>query len=143
MEYRKVCCNIRCLDQATVEAARAGLSAAPVSAVPYVCKISGQQEEVFLVSSEIAQTVSSRVAALRDPLDVLLVVATLRTQLCECDLATLAEHHESEVLTRLDRLESAGVLARSLIHGMNYYGAAAGQIREDVTAILGPYLEEL
>ena len=132
MKNRKIDCSIRCLDAGTVAAARVGLSSAPVSNVPYVCKISGQREEVFLVSSELARTISDRVPALRDPLDAVLAAATLRARLCECDLAALVREPEAEVLARLEGLEQSGVLTRTLVHGMNYYGIAAGTMRDEI-----------
>ena len=141
-EKRKINCSIRCLDQSIVAQVRTGLSTAPISAVPYVCKVSGQKEEVFLVSDELAETISGQVAGLQDPLDALLAAATLRTQLCECDLATLAQKPEADVLAHLDRLEAAGVLTRRLIHGMNYFGIVAGQTRDEISAILVPHLND-
>ena len=141
-EKRKINCSIRCLDQSIVAQVRTGLSTAPISAVPYVCKVSGQKEEVFLVSDELAETISGQVAGLHGPLDALLAAATLRTQLCECDLATLAQKPEADVLAHLDRLEAAGVLTRRLIHGMNYFGIVAGQTRDEISAILVPHLND-
>jgi len=139
---RKINCSIRCLDQSTVAEVRTGLSTAPVSAVPYVCKVSGQKEEVFLVSDELAETISGQITGLQDQLDALLVAATLRTQLCECDLATLAQKPEAEVLAHIDRLEESGVLAHRTIHGMNYFGVVAGPTRDEISAFLAPYLED-
>lgn len=122
---------------------RSGLATAPISAVPYVCKVSGQKEEVFLLSDELAETIAGQVTGLQDSLDAILAVATLRTQLCECDLATLAQKPEKNVLAHLDRLEEAGVLTRRLIHGMNYFGIAVGRIRDEISATLVSYLKDL
>ena len=140
-ENRKINCSIRCLDQSTVAEVRKVLSTAQVSAVPYVCKVSGQKEEVFLISDKLAETISGQITGLQDPLDALLATATLRTQLCECDLARLAQKPEADVLANLNRLEEAGVLTRRLIHGMSYFGIAAVQTRDEISAILGPYLK--
>ncbi len=120
-----------------------GLATAPISAVPYVCKVSGQKEEVLLVSGELAETIASQVIGRQDSLDALLAVASLHTQLCECDLATLAQRSETDVLAHLDRLEETGVLTRRLINGMNYFGVAIGQTRDEIMASLAPYLNDL
>jgi hypothetical protein len=142
-ENRKINCSIRCLDQSIVVEVRTGLTKAPISSVPYVCKVSGQKEEVLLVSDELAETISDQVIGLLDSLDAILAVATLYTQLCECDLATLAQKPEADVLAHLDRLEEAGVLTRQLIDGMNYFGIATGRTRDEISTRLSPYLNDL
>ncbi len=142
-ENRKINCSIRCLDQSIVAEVRTGLATAPISSVPYICKVSGQKEEVLLVSDELAETISGQVIGLLDSLDALLAIATLHTQLCECDLATLAQRPETDVLAHLDRLEEAGVLTRQLIDGMNYFGLTIGRTREEISTRLSPYLNDL
>lgn len=143
MKNRKIECSTRCLDAGTVKEVRSGLETAPVSSVPYACKVSGKEEEVFLVSPELARTIAGQVATLRDPLDAILAAATFRTQLCECDLATLAHEPEAAVLEHLDALERAGVLTRKPVHGMNYYGLATGETRDAISTLLEPHIERL
>lgn len=139
-QNRRIRCGVRCLDQDVVFEARKSLARAPILTIPYICKISGQEEEVLLLSKELAGGVADQVANLRDWLDALFAAATLRTQLCECDLATLAQIPETEVLERIDRMEEAGVLTRQRIDAMNYYCVPPGPTREKISAGLEPYL---
>ena len=140
-EFRQINCSIRCLDQETVAKVRRGLAGSALSTVPYVCKISGESEQVQLASRDLAQAVAERIDALQDRTDALLVIAVLHTDLCECDLATLAEEPEAVVLEHLARLKDAGVLALRRIHDMNYYGVGDGAVRDEIAAAVAAVLD--
>lgn len=141
-EPRKISCSIRCLDGGVVARARERLADAPLAVVPYVCKVSGQREEIVLLAEATAAAIAARTAGLRDPLDALLAAAVLRTDLCECDLAALAGRSEADVLAHLDRLEAAGVMTRRVVDRMNYYGLGDGGIRDEMAASLAPHLPD-
>jgi len=140
-EFRKVICSIRCLDHRTVEKVRGGLAGSALSKVPYVCSISGEAEEVQLASAALADAVAQRVEGLVDGADALLVIAVLKTFLCECDLATLAEESDAVVLAHIDRLEAAGILKRREIHGMNYFGVGGDAFGDAVSAAVTACLD--
>lgn len=141
-EFRKVNCDIRCLDQGTVEKVRQGLAGSSLSTVPYVCRISGETEEVRLASGELAEAVAHGFEGLRDGLDALLVIAVLKTFLCECDLVTLSGESEAAVLARIDRLEDVGILQLRRIHGMSYYGVGDDALGEEISTALAACREK-
>jgi len=141
-ELRRVNCSIRCLDREVVDEARQRLATAPISTVPYRCKVSGKNEELLLVADNLAEKLAAQVSGFEDSLDAVLAVAALRTQLCECDLATLAQGLETETLAHLDRLEATGVLTRRVIDGMNYFGVTFGPVHDEIETRIAPHLAD-
>jgi len=122
----RIRCTVRCLDADTVARARLGLQGKQAVKLPYVCKISGAREELTLVSSLVAEILVEDSRAIQDSIDAIMAVAVVGTSLCECDLATLTGCPDVEVVARLSRLVSAGLLRHQAIHGMNYYSLADG-----------------
>ena len=66
---------------------------------------------------------------LGDPLALAILYALISSELCECDIATLMEQDESQVLDRLDKLHALGLLWRREIQGMNYFSVASKELK--------------
>ena len=52
------------------------------------------------------------------------VCALASAELCECDIATLVERDESDVVADLERLRAVGLLSEREVEGMKYYALA-------------------
>ncbi len=129
MQTRHTTCSIRCLKGEDVRKAREGLKGNPFTKVPYFCKLSGNAEEVLLLSDQRIEELSAIFSPLGDPLALKILYALISCELCECDIATLVEQDERGVLNRLDKLHSLGLLQRRKIQGMNYYSVAIEDLR--------------
>lgn len=114
---------MRCLDEALVSQARAGLGDADSVAIPYPCRLSGKTGELFLISDSAAEELASTLGHFGGALAVKIFAAVLRTDLCECDIATLVGGEDEQVLAELDRLERRGFLVRrEEENGTTYFG---------------------
>ena len=110
--------------------ARAGMDESGVAAVPYRCKLTGRTEELFLISDSAAEELAGTLGHFGGALAVKMFAAVLRTDLCECDIATLVGGEDQQVLTELDRLERQGFLVRRVVDGMDYYGSGNPPLRK-------------
>jgi hypothetical protein len=115
-----------------VARARSGLGTQNSVAVPYRCKISGAEETLILISDEVANLMMESSPVLGDSIDAILVTALLRTELCTCDLATIAAYPEDRIHARLEDLVNAGVLVHREIDGMNYFRCANSSTSERI-----------
>lgn len=128
----EISCSIRCLDPEAARRARERAETERVVRVPYVCKISGEREEIVLLGRAEARRVATAAEELEDALDARIVAAVAATELCECDVATLTGVDEGEVLERLARLEERGLLGARPIEGMRYFRAVPERLPEGV-----------
>jgi hypothetical protein len=129
-ESRGINCRVRCLEKADVARARTALDQSDTVTVPYHCRISGKNEELLLVSDSAAEELAGALGRFGSGLAVKIFAAVLRTELCECDIATLVGGEESEALAELHRLERRGFLVHRVVDGMNYYGAGNPPLRK-------------
>jgi hypothetical protein len=109
-----------------VAMARSGLENNDTVTLPYICKISGAQEELILISDSVAEELADLSDKLSDSVDAVLVASVARAELCICDLATLAGRPESEIQDRLERLMEHQLVSHRLINGMNYFHMVTG-----------------
>lgn len=133
----RIACTIRCLRPEDVESARRALSGAPSARVPYVCRVSGRREAVRLVAPDRAAALAAGDPELPDPLAATLACALLETELCECDLATVAGRPEGEVLGALADLEARGVVAWRRVDSMRYFRLADPALAARLAAAAG------
>jgi len=123
-----------------VEEARSNLKNGISAIVPYVCQISGKQEELIIVSEEIALAVANLSQLFADSIDAMLAVSVLKTGLCICDLAILIGGKEDDIGRRLDRLVGKGVITHQLIDEMNYFcfnsAVSDGRLMEEIMELL-------
>jgi len=131
MTSRKITCKVRCLEPATVCSAKEQMAGAAIGKVPFTCKVSGKREDILLLSDEGAECLASLPDALGgSPLTQKIVYALYGAELCECDIATLTERNEREVLDELARLRSAGIVKCRKIDGMTYYTLGSTDVKD-------------
>ncbi|MEA5376654.1 MULTISPECIES: helix-turn-helix domain-containing protein [Vibrio harveyi group] len=133
MAYKKIRCEIRCLEPATVRAAKRAMMGAVISKVPFVCKVSGQKEENLLLSDDRAQYLAALPDALGGPLTQKILYAILGAELCECDIVTLTDDDEGRVLNELERLRINGIVTCRAIEGMTYYSLGNANVKDRLT----------
>lgn len=138
MKSRRISCSIRCLKKEDVSKAREGLKGKAFTRVPYRCSVSGQREELLLLAPPSIERLTTLFGPLGDPLALAILYALGSSELCECDIATLMEQDESQVVDQLDKLHALGLLRRREIEGMNYYAVA----NEDMKTFLRRSLEK-
>lgn len=136
MTPRKISCAVRCLEPETVRAAKKEMEGAATGKVPFVCKVSGKKEDILLISDESARRLASLPDPIGGPLTQKIVYAISGAALCECDIATLTERGEDEVLDELARLQSAGIVKCRKIEGMNYYELGSADVADALTGRL-------
>lgn len=124
MTDRKISCDVRCLDADSVRDAKRRSHDAPFATVPYVCRFSGHPQDLMLLRDAVAENLTTALAPLSDPVALKILFALGPTELCECDLATLVERSDAEVVERLDRLVRFGFLTRRRLHDMDTYALA-------------------
>lgn len=124
MTKRKIRCDVRCLEAENVREAKRRTTDAPFAKVPYVCRLSGNTKDLMLLTDVVAERLATTLAPLSDPIALKIVYALGPTELCECDLATLTECSDADVVERLEKLVRFGFLKRRQLHGMNYYALA-------------------
>lgn len=124
----KISCTVHCLDPETVRAAKTAMKGAATGKVSFVCKVSDKKENILLLSDESAWRLTSLPDALGGPLAQKILYALAGAELCECDIATLSERSEHEVLDELARLRSAGMLTCRKIASMTYYALGSAEI---------------
>lgn len=129
MKTRRISCSIRCLKDEDVRKARAGLNGKAFTQVPYRCNVSGEGEELLLLAPQCIEKLASIFSPLADPLALAILYALISCELCECDIATLMEQDESQVLDQLDKLHALGLLRRREIQGMKYFTVASEAMR--------------
>lgn len=127
---KQITCKIRCLQAETVRAAKDEMTGAPVGKVPFVCSLSGKKEDILLITDDTAKELATLIPSLGGPLAQKIAAAILGAELCECDIATLTESDEGQVLDELERLRSLGIARSRDIQGMTYYSLASGETRE-------------
>jgi len=127
-----IACEIRCMSPATVEAACRQLDPAGIEWVAYTCKLSGEQESILLLGDELAAQMLKSLPAAEDITGTKILAGLYSAELCECDVATLAAAPEHEVVTRLQRFATLGMLAHRRIQGMNYYRLVSGSARRTI-----------
>lgn len=141
MASGKISCTVRCLEPETIHAAKGEMKGAATARVSFVCKESGKKEDILLLSDESARRLASLPDPIGGPLTQKIVYSISNAALCECDIATLTERGEEEVLDELARLRSAGIVKCRKIGGMNYYtiagGNVAGALEERLSALQG------
>ena len=121
MALKKITCAIRCMDTETVRAAKEEMKGAPVGTAPFLCKLSGKKEDIVLISDETARHLEALIPSIGGPLAQKIAAALCGAELCECDIATLTESDEGQVLDELERLRSDKVVQVREIQGMKYY----------------------
>ena len=137
MTARKISCSIRCLDKDTAETARTEMGEKAQTIVPYTCKISGQREEIVLISDAAAVDLEKKIDQVFSPLEAKIGAALSSAELCECDIAALIGVEETRVTASLDRMEQAELVQRRELHGMNYFTLADGTLKNALAGRLG------
>lgn len=130
MVLKKITCEIRCLETETVHAAKEQMKGAPVGKVPFLCKLSGKREDILLISDETAKHLEVLIPSVGGPLAQKIAAAICGAELCECDIATLTESDEGQVLDELERLRSIDVIQIREIEGMKYYSLVNSKAQE-------------
>ena len=130
MASRKISCEVRCLEPGTVRTAKKEMKGAVIGKVPFVCKVSGKKEDILLLSDKSAQRLASLPDTIGGPLTQKIIYAILGAELCECDIATLAEGEEAQVLDELERLRSAGIVKCREIEEMKYYALGSADVED-------------
>ena len=131
MTDSKIGCDVRCLEADNVREAKRRNKDAPFAKVPYVCRLSGKSQDLMLLTDAVAEDLATSLAPLIDPIALKILYALGPTELCECDLATLVECSDADVVERLEKLVRFGFLKCRRLHGMNYYGLAEKGIESD------------
>ena len=124
MTDRKIDCDVRCLEADNVRKAKRRAKDAPFAKVPYICRLSGNPQDLMLLTDAVAENLATALAPLSDPIALKILYALSPTELCECDLATLVECSDADVVERLEKLVRFGFLKRHRLHGMTYYALA-------------------
>ena len=124
------------MDPSSVKNAMQRLDTGGIVRVPYTCQLSGNEEEILLLGDTLAAEISEVVEQAEDAGDAKILAGLFSAELCECDVATLTTLQENDVLRRLRALESAGVLSRRKIDGMNYYRLESESVRRNIEAVL-------
>lgn len=124
MTDQAIACTIRCLEKSDVARAKQAATGKPFAMVSFVCRLSGQQEQVVLLSEASATALAQSMTPLSEPDSLRLLCALASAELCECDIATLVERDESDVVADLERLRAAGLLSERYVEGMRYYALA-------------------
>lgn len=130
MTDQAIACTVRCLEQADVARAMENAKDKPFAMVSFICRLSGQQEQVVLLSEASATALAQSLAPLGDP-----------ESLCERDIATLVERDESDVVADLEQLRAVGLLSERQLEGMKYYSLADAAmrylLRDKIAALAG------
>ena len=136
---KKITCEIRCLETETVRAAKEEMKGAPVGKVPFLCKLSGKREDILLISDDTAKRLEALIPSIGGLLAQKIAAAICGAELCECDIATLTERDEGQVLDELERLRANKVVQFREIAGMKYYSLVNTKARE----LLNKYISDL
>ncbi|MEY8828800.1 winged helix-turn-helix domain-containing protein [Sedimentitalea sp. XS_ASV28] len=131
MTDRKIDCGTRCLKAGNVREAKLRAGDAPFATVPYVCRLSGETQDLMLLSDATSRKLATTLEPLSDPVTLKILYALGSNELCECDLATLTECSDAEVLNRLEKLVRFGFLKRRQLHDMTYYALAEKGIESE------------
>lgn len=123
MAERKVTCSVRCLSAEDVARAREELGDGPAVLLPYTCKVTGETEEILLLSEKTAEDLAETMGYFDLPETVAIFAAVSTTELCECDIATLIGGDEGDVLAEIERMAAGGFLVSREIGGMAYFSA--------------------
>lgn len=117
----KISCKIRCIDPATAEAASSRLDPAGAAWVPYTCKLSGAKESVLLIGDDLAMEIMKHLPKIVNLTGTKILACLYSAELCECDVATVTDAPEHEVISELQNLTSIGMITHRKIQDMNYY----------------------
>ena len=109
------------MDPAAVKTAIKKLSPSGIKWMPYTCQISGKEENILLIGDDLASQLASSLAEVEDTNGTKILAGLYSAELCECDMATLTNLSEQEVIYQLERFKSLGVITHRIIHGMNYF----------------------
>ena len=132
----KISCRIRCMESSAVEDAMHRLDPAGVERVSSTCQLSGKEEEILLIGNLLAFKLADSVPEAEDSSDAMILAGLYSAELRECDVATLIKLSENEVVHRLRRLASHGVLAHRELHKMNYYRLESEKVRHNIEAAI-------
>lgn len=124
MTHRTITCDVRCLSADDVQRAKVLTKGAPFARVPYQCSVSGQSQELMLLTDVVAENLAMALTPLSDPITLKILYALGSIELCECDLATLTECNDTDILERLEKLVRFGFLKRRQLDGMTNYALA-------------------
>lgn len=141
MTDQAIACTVRCLEQADVARAMENAKDKPFAMVSFICRLSGQQEQVVLLSEASATALAQSLAPLGDPESLRILCALTSAELCERDIATLVERDESDVVADLEQLRAVGLLSERQLEGMKYYSLADAAmrylLRDKIAALAG------
>lgn len=117
----KISCKVRCIDPATVHEVTKYLSPSGIKWLPYKCQLTGKEENILLIGNDIALRLTPSITEADNANDARILAALYSAELCECDVATLTNLSDQEVIDQLERFKKSGVITHRIIHGMNYY----------------------
>ncbi len=129
MTDQAIACTMPCLETSDVAQAKQAATGKPFAMVSFVCRLSGQQEQVVLLSEAGATALAQSMGSLTDPASLRILCALASAELCECDIATLVERNQSDVFADLERLRAIGLLSVRDVEGMKYYALADTAMR--------------
>ncbi|MEA5376661.1 MULTISPECIES: winged helix-turn-helix domain-containing protein [Vibrio harveyi group] len=124
MTSRTITCDVRCLNADDVQRAKVLNEGEPFARVPYRCRVSGKSQDLMLLTDAAAENLAMALTPLSDPVTLKILHALGSSELCECDLATLTECNDADILERLEKLVRFGFLTRRQLHDMTYYSLA-------------------
>jgi hypothetical protein len=114
---------------ADVDTARTRLDPAGVEWVSYTCQLSGETETILIIGEQLASRLVNFVPAVKDAKDCKILAGLYSAELCECDVATLTQLSDDEVVTRLKKLAAPGLVLQRKILKMNYFSLASEDAR--------------
>lgn len=124
------------MDPADVETAMRGLDRAGVARVSYTCQLSGEKETILLLDDDVASRLAQTLSEVDDIAEARILAGLSSAELCECDLATLTQLPEGEVISHLRQLEARGVVSHRQIQGMNYFRLKAENLRRKISDVV-------
>lgn len=125
------------MDPATVEAASSQPDPAGVGWVAYTCKLSGANESVLLIGDELEAEIMKSLPKVENLTGMKILASLYSSELCECDVATVAGVAEREVVSQLQNFVALGIIGHRKIQGMNYYRLISGTARRSIKEALG------
>ena len=132
----KIMCEIRCMNPDSVKIATRKLSPSGIKWIPYTCQISGEKENLLLIGDDLASQLTPSLAEVEDANGTKILAGLYSAELCECDVATLTNLPEQEVISQLERFKSLGVVTHRIIHGMNYFRLNSKNARQIFSGLI-------
>ncbi len=124
-----------CMDNHTAVAARAALADRDAVRVPYVCSISGNAEEILIISPHMAKRVVVASGGMIDVTEARALAPLTLTPLCVGDVAELNRMPGQKAAHILNDLIKRDIVTSLEILGLNYFKLKSGIIKTELQNI--------